>query len=189
MNAYTKGTDWTELSAPLPDGGSATLRYYADKNGELWITQSADSISSGTYGAITLSGEAVADTIIADMTVTGTKKGQDDGTISFALGGVEHGTATVAVFIDGSEVLSQKIAIGTPTSSGGNGGTDGNGGSSSSGGPGAAPPPPPPLPQSSPPLTAGSPSPEPISRAQRSSQAQSRALSPPVGPRMGAPTP
>ncbi len=139
MNAYTKGTDWTELSAPLPDGGSATLRYYADKNGELWITQSADSISSGTYGAITLSGEAVADTIIADMTVTGTKKGQDDGTISFALGGVEHGTATVAVFIDGSEVLSQKIAIGTPTSSGGNGGTDGTGGSSSPGGTGSSP--------------------------------------------------
>ena len=112
MNAYTKGTDWTELSAPLPDGGSATLRYYADENGELWITQSADNIPSGTYGAVTLSGEAVADTIITELTMTGTKKGPDDGTISFALEGIESGTTTIAVYIDGSEVHSQRITIG-----------------------------------------------------------------------------
>ncbi len=140
MNAYTKGTDWTELSAPLPGGGSATLRYYADKNGELWIDQSAASISSGTYGVITLRGEAAASTITAEMTMTGTKRGPDDGAISFALDGVEHGTATVAVYIDGSEVLSQKIAIGTPSPPASNGGSSGSTGGSSGGSSGPSAP-------------------------------------------------
>nr|HQD27620.1 hypothetical protein [Methanoculleus thermophilus] len=98
MNAYTKGTNWTELSAPLSDGGSATLRYYADDDGELRITQSAGSISSGTYDDLALRGEAAAGSIIAEMTMTGKKKGPNDGTISFALEGVERGTATIAVY-------------------------------------------------------------------------------------------
>ena len=142
VNAYTKGTNWTEISAPLSDGGSATLRYYADDNGETWLPpQSAGSISSGTYGVITLSGEATAKSIITRLEVTGKKKGASDGTISFALDGIESGTATVAVYIDGSEALSQKIAIGsapveteTP-SPGGNGGNGGSSGSSGSSGP------------------------------------------------------
>ena len=145
VNAYTKGTNWTEISAPLSDGGSATLRYYADDNGETWLPpQSAGSISSGTYGVITLSGEATAKSIITRLEVTGKKKGASDGTISFALDGIESGTATVAVYIDGSEALSQKIAIGSapapveteaPSSgNGGNGGSSGSGGSGGSGG-------------------------------------------------------
>ncbi|MGI6023343.1 MAG: hypothetical protein ACOX8D_09510 [Methanoculleus sp.] len=44
--------------------------------------------------------------------MTGTKKGPDDGTISFALEGIESGTTTIAVYIDGSEVHSQRITIG-----------------------------------------------------------------------------
>ena len=150
MNAYTRGTDWTELSAPLPDGGSATLRYYADKNGELWIDQSAASIPDGTYGVVTLRGEAAASTITAEMTMTGTKKGESDGAISFALDGVERGTATVAVYIDGPEVLSQKIAIGTPSPPASNGGSSGSTGGSSGGSSGSSAPPDPPTPPAPP---------------------------------------
>ncbi len=137
MNAYTKGTNWTELSAPLSDGGSATLRYYADDDGELRITQSAGSISSGTYDDLALRGEAAAGSIIAEMTMTGKKKGPNDGTISFALEGVERGTATIAVYIDGTEALSQKIAIGS-SSSGGSGGSGGGGGGGGGGGSGGS---------------------------------------------------
>jgi len=145
MNAYTRGTNWTEISAPLSDGGSATLRYFPDENGELWINQSAGSISSGTYRIISLNGGAAAGNIITKVELTGKKKGPADGTISFALDGVERGTATVTVYIDGAEALSRAITIGggaptptqttTPTatttqSSGGDGGSSGPGGSS-----------------------------------------------------------
>jgi hypothetical protein len=118
VNAYTKGTNWTELAANLPDGGSVILLKYADPNNEVRISQS-QNIGSGTISLVTLRGEAAADTIIADFTVMGTKKGPVDGTISFALEGIEQGTATVSVYINGSEALARTITIGggvpTPT--------------------------------------------------------------------------
>lgn len=119
VNAYTKGTNWTELAANLPDGGSVILLKYADPNNEVRISQS-QNIGSGTISLVTLRGEAAADTIIADFTVMGTKKGPIDGTISFALEGIEQGTATVSVYINGSEALARTITIGggvptTPT--------------------------------------------------------------------------
>jgi hypothetical protein len=67
----------------------------------------------------------------------GKKKGPSDGAISFALDGVERGTATVAVYVDGSEALSRRIAIGS-SSSGGSSGSGGNGGSGGSGGSGSS---------------------------------------------------
>jgi hypothetical protein len=143
VSAYTWGTNWTGLSANLGES-SISLSNSADKNGEFRTSQ-AYNISSGTYDAITLDGRATptAGSIIAEMTMTGKKKGPNDGTISFALDGVERGTATIAVYIDGSEALSQKIAIGSSSSggtggSGGSGGGSGNGGSSGSSGSGGS---------------------------------------------------
>lgn len=140
VNAYTKGTNWTELAAEFPDGGSVIMRYNADSNGELWISQPRN-IPAGTLSLVTLRGEANATSIIADLTVLGTKQGPTDGTISFAIEGVDQGTATVTVFVDGQQALSRAIVIGssspTPTatatatatsspgSSGGNGGSTG----------------------------------------------------------------
>ena len=136
VNAYTKGTNWTMLAAELPDGGSVSMNYTANKDGELWISQPRN-LPRGTLDAVTLTGKAAAGSIVTKVEMTGKKKGPDNGTISFALDGIESGTATVAVYIDGSEALSQKIAIGsapveteTP-STGGNGGSS-SGGSSSS---------------------------------------------------------
>lgn len=137
VNAYTKGTNWTRLSAELPDGGSVSMNYTA-KNGEVLISQPRN-IPSGTLSLVALDGKAAATSIIADLTVLGTKQGPADGTISFALDGVERGTATVTVYIDGAEALSRAITIGggapTPTatttqSSGGDGVSSGPGGSS-----------------------------------------------------------
>jgi hypothetical protein len=137
VNAYTKGTNWTHLSAELPDGGSVSMNYTA-KNGEVLISQPRN-IPSGTLSLVALDGKAAATSIIADLTVLGTKQGPNDGTISFAIEGVERGTATVTVYIDGAEALSRAITIGggapTPTatttqSSGGDGGSSGPGGSS-----------------------------------------------------------
>ena len=138
VSAYTKGTAWTELAANLPDGGSVSLHYTANADGECRISQPRN-LPSGTLDAVTLSGEAVAGNIITQVEISGTKRGPDDGTISFAIEGLESGTATVAVYIDGQEALSQKIAIGTEPapvetetpSTGGNGGSS-SGGSSSS---------------------------------------------------------
>ncbi len=137
VSAYTRGTNWTGLSAKKGDS-SLSLSNNADEKGEYRTTQ-AYNISSGTYEAITLDGRAAPTTksIIAEMTMMGKKKGPSDGTISFALEGVERGTATIAVYIDGSEALSQKIAIGSPSSSGSSG-SGGNGGSSGSGGSGGS---------------------------------------------------
>ncbi len=138
VSAYTKGTAWTELAANLPDGGSVSLHYTANADGECRISQPRN-LPSGTLNAVTLSGEAVAGKIITQVEISGTKRGPDDGTISFAIEGLESGTATVAVYIDGQEALSQKIAIGTEPapvetetpSTGGNGGSS-SGSSSSS---------------------------------------------------------
>jgi len=140
VSAYTKGTAWTKLAANLPDGGSVSLHYTANADGECRISQPRN-LPSGTLGAVTLSGEAVAGKIITQVEISGTKRGPDDGTISFAIEGLESGTATVAVYIDGQEALSQKIAIGTEPapvetetpSTGGNGGSSGNGGGTPSG--------------------------------------------------------
>jgi len=135
VSAYTRGTNWTGLSAKKGDT-SLSMSNSADEKGEFRTTQ-AYNISSGTYEAITLDGRATptAGSIVAEMTMMGKKKGPNDGTISFALDGVERGTATVAVHIDGSEALSQKIAIGSSSSSGssGSGGSSGPSGSGSSG--------------------------------------------------------
>ncbi|MDN7013664.1 DUF3821 domain-containing protein [Methanoculleus sp. FWC-SCC3] len=110
VNAYTKGTDWTELTAELPDGDSVIMRYNAGPNGEVRISQPRN-IPSGTLSLVTLRGEAAATSIIADLTVLGTKQGPNDGTISFAIEGVDQGTATVTVFVDGSQALSRAIAV------------------------------------------------------------------------------
>ncbi|MFY1645147.1 hypothetical protein ACK11Z_15555, partial [Methanoculleus bourgensis] len=99
VNAYTKGTNWTMLAAELPDGGSVSMNYTANKDGELWISQPRN-LPRGTLDAVTLTGKAAAGSIITKVEMTGKKKGPDNGTISFALDGVESGTATVAVYID-----------------------------------------------------------------------------------------
>jgi len=143
VNAYTKGTNWTRLSAELPDGGSVSMNYTA-KNGEVLISQPRN-IPSGTLSLVALDGKAAATSITTDLVLMGTKRGPDSGTISFAIEGVTQGTATVTVYIDGAEALSRAITIGggaptptqttTPTatttqSSGGDGGSSGPGGSS-----------------------------------------------------------
>ncbi len=143
VNAYTKGTNWTELAAEFPDGGSVIIHQNAT-DGEARISQPRN-VGSGTLPLATLRGEANATSIIADLTVLGTKQGPTDGAISFAIEGVDQGTATVTVFVDGQQALSRAIVIGssspTPTAtatatatsspggSGGNGGNGGNGGS------------------------------------------------------------
>jgi len=112
VDAYTKGTIWTELSVKRGET-SLSLIGSADENGEYRTTQNYN-ISSGTYEAIALKGgsTSTADTIIAEMTMTGKKKGPDDGTISFTHDGIERGTVTITVDVDEREASSQRIAIG-----------------------------------------------------------------------------
>lgn len=111
VTAYTKGTNWTRLSAELPDGGSVSMNYTADKNGEVRIGQPRN-LPSGTLSLVALDGKAAAEKITTDLVMMGTKRGPDSGTISFAIEGVTQGTATVSVYIDGAEALSRTIAIG-----------------------------------------------------------------------------
>ena len=51
VSAYSRGTEWTGVSAQMPDGTSASLINYADANGEVRTTQ-AYTISSGIYSAV-----------------------------------------------------------------------------------------------------------------------------------------
>jgi len=110
VNAYTKGTDWTELVAELLDGGSVIMRYNADANGEVRISQPRN-IGNGTLSVATLRGVAAANNIVADLAVLGTKQGPDAGRITFAIEGIEQGTVTVTVYVDGKQALSRPIAI------------------------------------------------------------------------------
>lgn len=119
VSAYSRGTEWTGVSAQMPDGTSASLINYADANGEVRTTQ-AYTISSGTYSAVALDGRAApaAGSVVTEVTMRGTKTGPDDGTISFAIDGVDYGTATVTVYVDGAQALSRQITIGSPSSPG-----------------------------------------------------------------------
>ena len=117
MSAYTRGTNWTELAVNLPDGGTVIILKYADQNGEVRIVQSCN-IESGTISPVTLRGEAAASSITADLTMLGTKQGQDSGIILFAIEGIEQDIVTVTVYVDGCEALSRVIPVGaspTPT--------------------------------------------------------------------------
>ncbi|MCK9317450.1 PEGA domain-containing protein, partial [Methanoculleus sp.] len=105
MNVYTRGTTWTQLSAELPDGGSVSMCQNADANDEVRITLPRN-LPNGTSVPLTFRGEALGDDIVADFTVIGTKQGPDDGQISFTIEGIEQGTMTGSVYVDGSEILS-----------------------------------------------------------------------------------
>jgi len=133
VSAYSRGTEWTGVSAQMPDGTSASLINNADANGEFRETQTYN-ISSGTYDTITLDGRAAptSGSITAELTMMGTKKGPDNGQITFAIDGITHGTATVTIYVDGRQELSRTIAIGggissptTTTQGSGSGGTGG----------------------------------------------------------------
>ncbi len=116
MNVYTRGTTWTQLSAELPDGGSVSMCQNADANDEVRITLPRN-LPNGTSVPLTFRGEALGDDIVADFTILGTKQGPDDGQISFTIEGIEQGTMTGSVYVDGSEVLSWggSSGGGTPT--------------------------------------------------------------------------
>lgn len=124
VSAYSKGTEWTGLSAQMPDGASVSLSNNADANGEFSTTQS-HTISSGTYTMITLDGRAAstAGSIIAEVTMQGTKAGPENGRISFGIDGVTDGTATVTIYVDGRESLSRTVTIGSGSSPQGSGTT------------------------------------------------------------------
>lgn len=116
VNAYTKGTNRTELEVALPDGGSYIARKNATgETDEILFSQPRDRIPSGTINVVTLRGDAAADSIIADLTVLGTKQGSNDGTVSFTVEGASQGTATVVVNVDGRPAP-------TTQNGGGNGG-------------------------------------------------------------------
>lgn len=132
VSAYSKGTAWTGLSVQMP-GRAISLSNDADANGEFRETQNYN-ISSGTYDTITLDGRAAptSGSITAELTMMGTKKGPDNGRITFAIDGITHGTATVTIYVDGRQELSRTIAIGggissptTTTQGSGSGGTGG----------------------------------------------------------------
>jgi hypothetical protein len=132
VSAYSKGTAWTGLSVQMP-GRAISLSNDADANGEFRETQTYN-ISSGTYDTITLDGRAAptSGSITAELTMMGTKKGPDNGRITFGIEGVTHGTATVTIYVDGRQELSRTIAIGggissptTTTQGSGSGGTGG----------------------------------------------------------------
>jgi len=130
VSAYTRGTSWTGLSARK---GGTEYALSGDAIGGEYSATQPYSITSGKYEAITLNGRAASSTtsIVSEMTMKGTKRGESDGKISFALEGIKHGTATIAVHVGGSEALSKKIAIGSPSSSGSTGSSGGSSSSSS----------------------------------------------------------
>jgi len=127
VNAYTKGTNRTELEVALPDGGSYIARKNATgETDEILFSQPRDRIPSGTINVVTLRGDAAADSIIADLTVLGTKQGSNDGTVSFTVEGASQGTATVVVNVDGRPAPTPtSMPTATTTQNGG-----GNGGGS-----------------------------------------------------------
>ena len=116
VSAYTRGTSGTEFS--MKRGGCEyILDSSVDENGDYRITESYD-ITSGTYEFITLGGRAASETgcIIAEMAMTGRKNGSDDDPICFTIEGIEQGTVTVTIYVDGREILSSAIPVGdSPT--------------------------------------------------------------------------
>jgi len=125
INVYTKGTEWTTLSLEQKDGVHLSTGKDASGDSVVEISQSPGDISKGTYDLLTLKGEAAAKNVITKMTMTGKKKGVNDGQITFIFDGKGSITPTIDVSIDESGKTE------TPSSGGS------TGGSSSPGSPGA----------------------------------------------------
>jgi hypothetical protein len=130
-----KGDTEVKRSGRSTDGSFTTVATY--------------TISSGTYDFLRMSGTALPDEkiVIATLEMTGTKKGPNDGTISFNVDGIDSGSVEVTAKVDGSTVLSNLVIVGTapvtetttavtptPTPNYHLGGSSGGGGGSISGG-------------------------------------------------------
>ncbi len=115
VSAHTENTIWTGLAARMEDV-SINVAGDADDEGVFSVEEEQD-IPEGTYDYLRLEGEAAnsTDEVTADLRLTGTKQGADDGRISFFIGGIESGEVTVTILVDGAEQLQSSVIIGNGT--------------------------------------------------------------------------
>jgi hypothetical protein len=120
LSATTHGTNWTELSVKK-GGTTVNVIDNADDNGVFTRSQSYDA-TNGTYTHMILRGQARPDVsqISAELSLAGTKSGPADSEITFNVNGIDDGTVTVTIDVDGQQVLYKTITVGagvtaTPT--------------------------------------------------------------------------
>lgn len=107
----------TEAGLEASEGDTIKRMTQRTQTGEVRITQTLDTIPSGTIDILKAFGNPVEGSEYVDMSLelSGTKKGPDSGSITFGLEGISDGSARIIVLVDGSEAMNQKITIGTPT--------------------------------------------------------------------------
>ena len=96
--------------------GDTEVRRVGLSEDGVFSTATSGTIPSGTYDLIALGGTAApgATTILTSLSLEGTKSGPDDSAITFFIGGVNEGSVTITVFVDGETALSRTIPIGDP---------------------------------------------------------------------------
>ncbi len=124
----------TEAGLEASEGDTIKRMTQRTQTGEVRVTQTLDTIPSGTIDILKAFGTPVSGSEYVDMSLelSGTKEGPDSGSITFGLEGISDGAARIIVLVDGNEAMNQEITIGTPTviptqttaptSSGGSGG-------------------------------------------------------------------
>lgn len=113
LSAVTRGSEWTELSVQK---GTTTVNLMdaADSSGVYSMSQSY-SVSSGVFNYLKLRVKSRPDTsrISTQLNLAGIKAGPDDSQITFNVDGIDNGQVSVIAMVDGKQVLSKTITVGS----------------------------------------------------------------------------
>ncbi len=125
VQASLEETDTNEL---VVQKGDTQARMSGVSQDGRYETERKIAIGAGTYDEIGLSGTAVpgATTVRTSLSLTGVKRGPEDGTISFTVRDVTSGTMTVSIYANAEKVYEKELALGpastpTPTQQAGSG--------------------------------------------------------------------
>jgi len=106
----------TDLNTFAVKKGDIEIRKTGHSIGGSYNTSYTYNISSGTYDFMKISGNASpgASSVIAYLEMNGTKKGPENGVISFTLAGMDLGTVELNARVNGSTAFSKIVTVGSP---------------------------------------------------------------------------
>ncbi|WP_062398150.1 hypothetical protein [Methanogenium cariaci] len=117
--AYAEKSEFLRVNYQEESGGVIkTLSIISDASGSCTIDESASISSGGVYNKLWLEGLTMDEaTVKSRLNLVGTKAGPEDSSITFNVKGIDAGTLSIVVNIDGGTyVMSKDITLGSGSS-------------------------------------------------------------------------